>query len=241
MLDIDTMMGKQVPFDPENHNKNWVASGSGTSVINGWAKWFYATSHIETISSKTSGSTVPNGQRDWVIIGNNESFYIFNRIHTNTTYPYHRQSYCFALLEQDYLSSYVLSAVNDNNNSSIGFYQHNPIISPSSPFPFFCYNQYDKSWSVRSLELIGSSSGFASSNNILASKVIPVFSLPIFVSENKRIPRGKLPLIEFLTQTRPFVDLQCFSMENRAKIAINCMANSYSEYGQVLFDLGELI
>lgn len=241
MLDIDTIMGKQVPFDHESPNKNWIASGSGTNVINGWAKWFYATPHVETISFRTSGSIVPNGQRDWVIIGNNESFYIFNRTHTNTTYPYHRQSYCFALLEQDYLSSYVLSALNDNDNSPIILYQHNPIIYPSSPFPFFCYNQYNKSWNVRSLELIGSSSGFASSNNILPSKDIPVFSLPIFVSENKRIPRGKLPLIEFLTQTRPFIDLQCFNMGNRAKIAINCMVNSPSEYGQVLFDLGDLV
>ncbi|MEG2267534.1 MAG: hypothetical protein RSC68_24800 [Acinetobacter sp.] len=42
MIDIDTMMGVQVPYESSKPNKNWVGSGSGTTAINGWAKWHYA-------------------------------------------------------------------------------------------------------------------------------------------------------------------------------------------------------
>lgn len=77
MTDIDTMLGVQAPFDSLNPDKNWVATGSGTAVINGWAKWYYA----RTTDWTTSGNfadTAPalNGNRSWLIIGAKDYFYV---------------------------------------------------------------------------------------------------------------------------------------------------------------------
>ena len=44
MTDIDMLIGIQAPYDSANPNKNWVGTGSGASVFNGWAKWYYARS-----------------------------------------------------------------------------------------------------------------------------------------------------------------------------------------------------
>lgn len=74
MSDIDVMLGVQAPFDPANPAKNWVGSGSGTSAINGWAKWYYAGSD-ERYYSDTAAPTA--GNRNWILVGNGDYFYIF--------------------------------------------------------------------------------------------------------------------------------------------------------------------
>ena len=75
ILDIDTMIGVQAPFDPVYPEKNWAGTGSGASAYNGWAKWYYASSTLVGSSSDTSQPS--NGNRDWILVGNSNYFYIF--------------------------------------------------------------------------------------------------------------------------------------------------------------------
>ena len=68
MTDIDTMLGVQAPYDGGNPNKNWVGTGSGTTVINGWAKWYYARS-VYVYNDTDLGNFIQNGSRMWLIVG----------------------------------------------------------------------------------------------------------------------------------------------------------------------------
>lgn len=75
MTGIDTMLGVQAPFDPANPDKNWVGTGSGTSVINGWAKWYYARSGALGGTNDTPAPA--NGNRNYIVVGTADYFYIY--------------------------------------------------------------------------------------------------------------------------------------------------------------------
>lgn len=88
---VDDISGVQMPFDPANPNKNWVASGSGTSVYNGWFKWRYAAYETLATSSSWGDYNVPtNGDRSWYLIGDDDVFYIIPKMTVGTIFelPY---------------------------------------------------------------------------------------------------------------------------------------------------------
>ncbi len=62
-------------LDSANPTKNWIGTGSGTSAINGWAKWYHATA-ANTNASITwqESSAAVNGDRDWVLVANRTAF-----------------------------------------------------------------------------------------------------------------------------------------------------------------------
>lgn len=76
MTDIDTMLGVQSPFDSINPDKNWVGTGSGTTAINGWAKWYYGR-NISATSQGADTSSTYEGNRAYVVVGNSDYFYIY--------------------------------------------------------------------------------------------------------------------------------------------------------------------
>src|SRR5690606_37798808 len=77
---IDDLTGNQAPFDPSNPNKNWVGSGSGSSAVAGWFKWQYAVNESAANSSSFYESEgASNGNRSWVLIGTEDSFYLVNK------------------------------------------------------------------------------------------------------------------------------------------------------------------
>lgn len=77
MTDIDTMLGVQAPYDGTNPDKNWIGTGSGATVINGWAKWYY--SYTVDIANNGGWSDVSEpiaGIRKWILVGSGDYFYI---------------------------------------------------------------------------------------------------------------------------------------------------------------------
>ena len=70
MSDVDTFTGSQMPYDAANPTKNHVGTGSGSSAINGWAKWYYAR---PAFGADTA--TPDAGSRSWVLVGDDRGFY----------------------------------------------------------------------------------------------------------------------------------------------------------------------
>jgi len=65
----------QLPFDPADPAKNWKIIGTGTSVIKGWARWYYAAGAL--LNSSRSDSDAPqNGGRQFTLAGGKNSFFI---------------------------------------------------------------------------------------------------------------------------------------------------------------------
>lgn len=74
MSDVDTVVGAQAPFDPTKPTQNTLGSGSGTTAIDGWYKWYY--SRLDNNNSDSSGGT--GGNKGWVLVGDDRGFYLFN-------------------------------------------------------------------------------------------------------------------------------------------------------------------
>jgi len=75
----------QLPFDPANPAKNWEISGTGTGVVRGWARWYWARSSglfFETADSY--GST--EGAKKFTLCGNRDAFYTLLQYSTGDQY-----------------------------------------------------------------------------------------------------------------------------------------------------------
>jgi hypothetical protein len=76
MTDIDHFDGPRAPFDPVNPNKNEeVKYVSGSEMYNGWYKWIYSANDTHDV---TPAAVAHAGARDFVIIGDDRGFYLFN-------------------------------------------------------------------------------------------------------------------------------------------------------------------
>lgn len=65
----------QLPFDPADPAKNWKITGTGTSVVRGWARWYFAyESSASSASPETSSPS--NGGRAFTIIGDLNAFFL---------------------------------------------------------------------------------------------------------------------------------------------------------------------
>lgn len=68
----------QLPLDTNDFSKNWKINGTGTSVIRGWCKWYWA---MQSGGWNTSSDSTPptNGNRSFTLIGSVDAFYLLNQ------------------------------------------------------------------------------------------------------------------------------------------------------------------
>ena len=91
MSDIDAFVGAQAPYDPALPNKNHIGTGSGTSAVDGWYKWYYA-----KVPGNSSDAAAPEtSNRNWVIVGDDRGFYLL----TGFDSTINRAGYCFTDFE----------------------------------------------------------------------------------------------------------------------------------------------
>ncbi len=95
MTDINTVEGIEAPFDPLNPYQNWVPTGSGGGIYDGWYKWYYAKKG-NPWEGDTSGPQEYN--RPWVLVGDDRGFYLFNEIQNDNGHA-GRIGYCFTDFE----------------------------------------------------------------------------------------------------------------------------------------------
>ncbi|MDH1240760.1 hypothetical protein N5B99_08800 [Acinetobacter johnsonii] len=247
MTDIDTMLGVQAPFDSTLPDKNWVGTGSGTSAYNGWCKWFYARS-VGAISQAADSTTTTNGVRMWVLVGNGDWFYILPATTNNSTpkltYGFgafesflDADNSCTFLggnLEYQFASSASTSWTSfkgsgcalSGNYAGIGnqsiLFQRNYSQKPS----------YSAGLGVSLLTNVKSGAVDRFSSIGLTNRA--VFA-PVFLEDT--VLRGKLPSIFWLFHALPYADMQTFTDEGKAFIAVT-VAPYYNETGSVVFELG---
>ncbi|WP_180048659.1 hypothetical protein [Acinetobacter sp. YH12144] len=243
MTGIDTMLGAQAPFDVNAPDKNWVATGSSTSVINGWAKWYYAMGGNEN-SSTNETTPAPSGKREWVIVGNDSYFYLFARFHTSNSYTGRMFPYFFGPLDADYSQTSAIIALHNNKQASDSVLPYglsalsvegvDKQISLLSDYKKQSKSVFAKTLPPRSVVRTGYSNYFKPPD-----ADVPVFSfrLPIIESDSN-VPRGNMPGVYWLGQATPYGNLLAFLDGSEIKLPIYCMAY---ELGQMLFDIGDSV
>lgn len=259
MLDIDRMLGGQAPFDAALPDKNWVGTGSGTSAINGWAKWYYARTQYEYELNYgvSDNSSTPNGNRSYLLIGTADVFYILPSVVAS----YQDSVSCYGFgafksyLQDDSGANFLNASFSygaagsltnricmygtianyENNASNSAVLQRNIGGASASWAEGRSESFLTRSYSNYYISGYGNISGSPGSLG-------QVFLLPIKI-HGQSILRGEFPLVKFIPHSKPYNNLQTISIANRKIISKNIMglASGASTflYGSLVFDLGE--
>ncbi|UUM25960.1 hypothetical protein NQU59_09350 [Acinetobacter colistiniresistens] len=254
MADIDTLGGVIVPYDSANPDKNWVATGSGATVINGWAKWYYGYNDangdsIFRYSNSPAYSdilTVPSGVRKWVIVGDKDTFYIFNTASPNSVYiPYgfgKFESYFEGDVFNHFLScSLFYNPANTLSSTAFrgqttglqGGYGSLLLQRPISGAANYITGQI----TANKLSVTGVTNiiaAVASFNKVFSAQA-DLFSENTF--------RGYLPYLNWVYQAKPYPELSIFEDSGEYFIAINHIStttNTGTQPGQSFISLGVL-
>ena len=241
MTDIDTMLGVQAPFDSAAPNKNWVGTGSGTSAINGWAKWYYAGS-AENYYADSAAPTP--GNRNWILVGSGDYFYILPAaIATNTNVIIYGFGAFKSLLNTDTSNTFLSATLNSVAANSAYFHaQFTGLGDTSTPAKVLVLRNYAQvaqyiSISTTSL-LINTLTMYSGSFNYIGA-----FSLanvapfaPVFINET--VLRGEMQGLYWLFQNRPYSNYQLIERNNGLYVAVNVL-QSTSTSGQIILKIGD--
>lgn len=242
MTDIDTMLGVQAPFDPAAPNKNWVGTGSGTSAFNGWAKWYYA----GTGDNFYADSSVPTaGNRNWVLVGNLDYFYILpTSISASTNAIPYGFGVFKSLINAD-TSNIFLSATFAYGTASAGVFHAQTAGLASSDgtaktILLRNYTQAGQYITASSISLYaGAASSYSGSLNYIGAFSLTNVSpfIPVFLNET--VLRGELQGLYWLYQNKPYSNYQTIEKDKDLYIAVN-VAQSTSTLGQLILKIGGL-
>lgn len=244
MTGIDMMLGVQAPFDAAAPDKNWVGTGSGTTAINGWAKWYYASAQLQ--NTLYPDSTIPSaGNRNWMLVGNDDFFYIipsFNLLVPGLVYGFGSFT---SFLNSDNANNFLsctlqyatalgmdgtakddftgLSKTAPNNSVLIHRGSSNPSLSSiaktySNPFSTI-------SATINSIANKDSQGGF--------------MLFPVFVLESNSVLRGCLPILKNAAQVSDFTDREAFVVDDEVFIAREAYIRGASTKAQIFFSLGK--
>lgn len=244
MTDIDTMLGIQAPYNSSTPNRNWVGTGSGTSAINGWARWYYARSMNAHESFGSDATTPSAGNRAWLVVGNSDYFYILpSQNGSGSAFPYGFGNFK-SFLNTDSSNTFLASIfANIAIDATSALYFYTPIGKTSiTEFQLVLSRGYTqaanyKTATCTSLQVKDSVAYSGTANNIGAYNLTNVAPLaPVFINED--VLRGELPNIYYLFQLRPYANFQLIENDGAIYMARNIAASGTE--GQIVLKIGDL-
>lgn len=266
MTDIDTMSGVQAPYLSSAASRNWTLTGSGATVKNGWAKWYYYT-YGENYSDATDLSTFDNVSGPWFIIGNGSSFYLLTTVSNDIYLPTEDQKRSFfygfgsfeTIADDDLFTHFLLATNIWESAESISYraesYTSSVVVGSSDSSyiapgrSVFLQRGYKKSahaiatCSKVSLNYSSTVSGgldqYTADPSTIGGVVLQTPLIFELTSTSKFLPRGFLPIVKTIPHQALFLDLQIIEQTSRVFLAKKVYGTSGLPDGVVLFDLGE--
>lgn len=247
MTGIDAMLGVQAPYDSANPDKNWVGTGSGTSGINGWARWYYAASG--SVSGGLINSQTPAaGNRQWILVGNGDYFYIIptTTVTSATVNTQHASAYGFgafkSLLNADNSCTFLQSHLTlSNNGASVNV--NFGLVSSSASSSLLLLRDYAQSANYKTANCLSLSSDTAGSGvkNVIGASTLTNTApfAPVFIKEDTtNVLRGQIKNLFWLFQQKPYSNFQLIEKDGALYIA--AFIASTSNLGQIVFKIGDL-
>lgn len=252
MSDVDTFTGSQAPFEPTDPNRNHVLTGSGTGAFNGWAKWCYAK------SSSGADTTAPtNGNRKWVLIGDDKGFYL--SVAWQPTPVENRALYAFGdfdplnsgevyhCLLQSRLSYLAANSGADTQtwaNAELFTFNRSSavVLKPASGVGDFVY------LGGRSFALSTSTMNSGVQNTPQIEPPNPSDNTNLFAptylvetngqnNSTANSVRGRLRGAYWCLMRRPYADQEIILIAGKPYMAVSYYYSNSSNYGMVLFDI----
>ncbi len=268
MTGIDTMTGVQAPYTTSAPTRNWNPTGSGSSIKNGWAKWYYCSiNEYQTDSANLAEFSIAEG--DWLVVGTDTSFYIMNSVNNDMGIPEddRKLAYCYGFgafepIADDDLFTHFLLATNiweaaqsiilrasyTTNGISIGSEDSNVATSSRS---VFLQRGYKKSAyaqatgrkaTIESAPVVsGNTMGYSVSSDKMGGVILQSPLIMEILDTSQFLPRGFLPMIKTIPHQTLYTDLQIVEQSGRVFIAKEIYGEHYYRpKGLVMFDLGEV-
>ena len=247
MTDIDTMLGVQAPYDSVNPDKNWVGTGSGTSGVNGWARWYYAANGAVS-TGLTNSQTPAVGNRQWILVGNGDYFYILptTMVPSATVNTQHASAYGFgafkSLLNADNSCTFLQSHLTLSNNGT-NVYAYFSLVSSAANSPLLLLRDYAQSANYKTANCLSLNSDTAGSgvNNVIGASTLTNTApfAPVFIKEDAtNVLRGQIKNLFWLFQQKPYSNFQLIEKDSALYIA--AFIASSSNLGQIVLKIGDL-
>ncbi|MEQ1077484.1 hypothetical protein ABLT35_12120 [Acinetobacter johnsonii] len=248
MTDINTMLGVQAPYDSASPDKNWVGTGTGTSAINGWARWYYANA-IEHGGTIGTDATAPaSGNRSYLVVGSSDYFYILPVATPSGRYAL---TYGFGAFESflaaDNACTFLSATLNNNTASSTLNKQGYTGIAGNNSNQLVllqrAYNQAASYATSQSISLGVSNTIYSGTSDYIGSAslmgLVPIS--PVFINET--VLRGELPGCCWVFQNKPYSNYAIFEKSGDLFIAplIAASAPGSGGYGQIALRIGRLL
>lgn len=247
MTSIDTLLGVQAPYDSANPDKNWVGTGSGTTGINGWARWYYAASN--PVSGGLINSQTPAaGNRQWILVGNSDYFYILptSTVTSATVNTQHASAYGFgafkSLLNADNSCTILQSHLTlSNNGASVN--ANFGLVSSLLSSSLLLLRDYAQSANYKTANCLSLNSDTAGSgvNNVIGASTLTNTApfAPVFIKEDAtNVLRGQIKNLFWLFQQKPYSNFQLIEKDSALYIA--AFIASSSNLGQIVLKIGDL-
>ncbi|MFN4186761.1 MAG: hypothetical protein ACK4FN_01890 [Acinetobacter johnsonii] len=244
----------QLPFDKNNVTKNWKITGTGSSVVRGWGKWYWATNTFNSnLLNESSPPVAASWGRTFTLTGDKDAFYILQNPAGTWEYKILYGCGLFnSALPSDVIPNWFLMAINNSNAASYGFYQVDgitPIVGYSDTqktqflIPTDSINERIKSHEYAYHLAPSHQSGFS---NLYTGSDVPALEIAfhdsgVMSSGIKRL-RGSLKHIYYAGKQTNVNQTASILSERSMYVTDACYTtgSSQSNYGCVYFYLGEL-
>lgn len=132
MYDINNPKGAYAPYDSTYAKKGMLATSSGSTIIDGWFKWYYA--RQETTTTHYDYNTPGEANRRWTMVCDDRTIYFFVQQSAN----YSKAMYSFGEFSSyktgDTFNSFITATdwytgANSNWGASYPWYSTDPIMS----------------------------------------------------------------------------------------------------------------
>jgi hypothetical protein len=234
----------QLPFDPSDPSKNWKITGTGTGVVRGWSRWYWAMSNILVNNPRDIDSPAV-GNQGFTLSGSKDPFYLLNSVDGSLQFKdlkgcglYHAcmdtsviPNWFLMSLEVTVSASASGGARGDGTGSPLGFNGDRslfraPEYKPSSHLVSSAFANP----LVPDFESGGSNKTLFTANNV------PALEIPFY--DMNRFLRGTLPVVCYAGKKASSNTFTTPILEDASMYIWDSVASNYQ--GGVYFYLGEL-
>ncbi|SPL71738.1 hypothetical protein [Acinetobacter stercoris] len=238
----------QLPFDPTNPAKNWIINGTGTAVVRGWSRWYWARGTGTVTDPAMDSATPTTGGRAFTLIGDIDAFYLVRNVDATKTNGLKSILCCglyHSVLKNDVIPNWFLGTILTSNTVSVNF---NLTSSIDGSLPLAYTNNTSKLYVCNFNEIT------RISNHILCDLLVPdygsgysgiygannIAALEIPLADTNKYLRGTLKHIYYNGKALNIKNITPYLADKSMYIADGIYINGAGNVGSPIFYLGEI-
>lgn len=232
----------QLPFDPSNPSKNWKITGTDSSVIRGWSRWYWAMSDL-LVNNPRDMNSPATGSRSFTLSGSKDSFYLLNSVDNNLQFKdlkgcglYHSS------MDTSVIPNWFLMSVLDESDASStarGSETGSPFGLSETRSRFIAPNYLPNirlSNSVLATPVVPDFESGGNNKTLFTASNVPALEIPFY--DTNRFLRGTLPVVCYAGKK---ASSNTFTTPILADASMYLWESVTSNYdGGIYFYLGEL-